>query len=73
MDRRRALSDTRPLVFGAILKQDTSSPIEAGLLVHDLVNIAATESGLLSATDAKARVGGFLAVARHLPHCKGFT
>jgi hypothetical protein len=52
------VSDSR--IFGAILKQDTGSVNKAGLAVHDLAGAAAaTESGLLFATDAKARAGGF--------------
>jgi hypothetical protein len=31
---------------------------KAGLAAHDLAGAAVTESGLLAATDAKARVGG---------------
>jgi hypothetical protein len=48
-------------IFGAILKQGTGSVNEAGSAVHDLscAAAAATESGLLFATDAKARAGGF--------------
>jgi hypothetical protein len=53
------VSDSR--VFGVILKQGTGSVNKAGLAVHDLAGAAAaaTESGLLFATGAKARVGGF--------------
>jgi hypothetical protein len=46
-------------IFGVILKQGTGSRNKAGLAVHDLARAAAaTEPGLLFATDAKARVGG---------------
>jgi hypothetical protein len=45
-------------IFGAILRQGTGSVKKAGLAAHDLAGAAVTESGLLAATDAKARVGG---------------
>jgi hypothetical protein len=59
--RLRGLRVSDPRVFGAILKQGTDSVNKAGLVVHDLAGAAAaaTESGLLFATDAKARVGGY--------------
>jgi len=53
------VSDLR--IFGAILKQGTVSVNEVGSAVHDLAGAAAaTESGLLFATDVKAWAGGFL-------------
>jgi hypothetical protein len=47
-------------IFGVILKQGTGSTGKVGLVVHDLAGVGAPELGLLFATDAKARVGGFL-------------